>query len=111
MSRIERYRFEEMSRERYPLIAPTGGAIDISLSLRTTMRRVSIEPALFRPSYAMPPVSAPSPMTATTRFLRPCKSRETANPSADEMEVEAWAAPKGSYSLSERLVKPDSPPP
>ena len=111
MSRIERYRFEEMSRERYPLIAPTGGAIDISLSLRTTMRRVSIEPALFSPSYAMPPVSAPSPMTATTRFLRPCRSRETANPSADEMEVEAWAAPKGSYSLSDRLVKPESPPP
>ena len=31
-------------------------------------------------------------------------------PSAAEMEVEAWAAPKGSYSLSARLVKPDRPP-
>ena len=30
--------------------------------------------------------------------------------SAAEMEVEAWAAPKGSYSLSARLVKPDRPP-
>ena len=26
-------------------------------------------------------------------------------------EVEAWAAPNGSYSLSLRLVKPDRPPP
>ncbi len=27
-----------------------------------------------------------------------------------EMEVEEWAAPKGSYGLSERLVKPERPP-
>ncbi len=27
------------------------------------------------------------------------------------MDVEEWAAPKGSYSLSDRRVKPDSPPP
>ncbi|MDF9865834.1 hypothetical protein M2437_004816 [Methylorubrum pseudosasae] len=39
------------------------------------------------------------------------RSRATAMPSAAEIEVEEWAAPKGSYSLSERLVKPDSPPP
>ena len=30
-------------------------------------------------------------------------------PTADE--VAAWAAPNGSYSLSLRLVKPESPPP
>ena len=35
----------------------------------------------------------------------------TAMPSAAEIEVEECAAPNGSYSLSERLVKPDSPPP
>ena len=28
----------------------------------------------------------------------------------DEIEVELWAAPNGSYSLSARLVKPESPP-
>ncbi len=31
-------------------------------------------------------------------------------PSAAEMDVEAWAAPKTSYSDSARLVKPESPP-
>jgi hypothetical protein len=30
-------------------------------------------------------------------------------PSPAEIDVEEWAAPKGSYSLSERLVKPESP--
>ena len=30
---------------------------------------------------------------------------------AAEIEVEEWAAPNGSYSLSLRLVKPDRPPP
>ena len=32
-------------------------------------------------------------------------------PRPAEIEVEECAAPNGSYSLSERLVKPDSPPP
>ncbi|MNU58617.1 hypothetical protein D3C71_477590 [compost metagenome] len=50
-------------------------------------------------------------MTATTRFFSPLASRAAAKPSAAEIEVEAWAAPKGSYSLSARLVKPDRPPP
>jgi hypothetical protein len=34
-----------------------------------------------------------------------------ANPSAAEIEVELCAAPNGSYSLSLRRVKPDSPAP
>lgn len=38
------------------------------------------------------------------------KSLATAMPRAAEMEVELCPAPKGSYSLSERLVKPDMPP-
>ena len=42
--------------------------------------------------------------------LHTLKSLATAIPSAAEMEVELWPAPNGSYSLSERLVKPDMPP-
>ena len=57
----------------------------------------------------MPAVSAPSPITATTLFLPPERSRATAMPSADEIDVEECAAPNGSYSLSARLVKPDRP--
>jgi hypothetical protein len=39
---------------RYFEIAPTFGAIDISLSLSTTMMSRSDAPALFSPSYASP---------------------------------------------------------
>ena len=35
----------------------------------------------------------------------------TAIPNADEIEVELWAAPNGSYSLSDLFVKPDNPSP
>ena len=69
----------------------------------------------------MPALIAPSPITATTwrssrappafsacAFFR---SRATAMPSPAEIEVEECAAPNGSYSLSARRVKPDSPPP
>jgi hypothetical protein len=58
----------------------------------------------------MPADIAPSPMTAITLLLSPSRSRAAAMPSPAEMEVEEWAAPKGSYSLSPRLVKPDNPP-
>ena len=34
-------------RERYALIAPTGGAIDMSLSFRMTISRLFMAPALF----------------------------------------------------------------
>ena len=40
---------------------------------------------------------------------RPSRSRATAMPRPAEIEVEEWAAPNGSYSLSARLVKPDRP--
>ncbi|GJE78660.1 hypothetical protein BGCPKDLD_5282 [Methylorubrum suomiense] len=70
----------------------------------------------------MPADIEPSPITATMLRRRPgsapvafasasARSRATAMPSAAEIEVEEWAAPNGSYSLSERLVKPDRPPP
>ena len=59
----------------------------------------------------MPALIAPSPITAMTLFWSPRKSRATAMPSAAEIDVEVWAAPNGSYSLSERLVKPERPSP
>ncbi len=83
----------------------------MSLSLRMTIRREFIAPALFIASYAMPADIAPSPITAMTLLLPPLRSRATAMPSPAEIEVEECAAPNGSYSLSARLVKPESPPP
>ncbi len=68
-------------------------------------------PALFIASYAMPALIAPSPITATTLRGVPCSSDATAMPSPALIEVLLWAAPNGSYSLSARRVKPDSPPP
>lgn len=51
----------QVGRER-----PDGGLIDMSLSLRTTKRRVLGRwPAWLMASRAMPPVREPSPMTAT----------------------------------------------
>ena len=58
----------------------------------------------------MPAESEPSPITAMIRWLRPDKSLTTAIPRAAEIDVAACAAPKGSNSLSLRLVKPESPP-
>jgi hypothetical protein len=92
------------------VMAPTLREIDISLSFRMTMRSRSVWPALFSASYAMPLVSAPSPMTATTSKSSPFRSRAAAMPSAAEIEVAAWPAPKTSYSDSLRLRKPDGPP-
>src|SRR6185437_7094658 len=92
-------------------MAPTGGAIDISLSLRMTISRPLRAPALFMASYAMPADMAPSPITAMTLCFFPSRSRATAMPSAAEIDVEECAAPNGSYSLSARLVNPDKPPP
>ena len=72
----------------------------ISLSLRITIRRRPWCPALFMASNAMPADMAPSPITATTSPIpsgvRPPRSRATAKPSAEEMEVEECAAPNGS---------------
>ena len=59
----------------------------------------------------MPADIAPSPMTATTLCDNPDRSRATAMPSPAEIDVDECAAPKQSYSLSARLVNPDSPPP
>ncbi len=59
----------------------------------------------------MPALIAPSPITATTLLRSPLRSRATAKPRPAEIEVEECAAPNGSYSLSLRLVNPESPPP
>src|SRR6185437_1971149 len=94
---------------RYLAIAPTLGAMDISLSFSTTMKSRPDAPALFNPSYDNPDVSAPSPSTDTTLNDSPDISRPTAIPKPAEIAVAACPAPKASYGLSERLRKPDMP--
>jgi hypothetical protein len=61
----------DISRARYLFSAPTGGEIDMSLSLRMTSRLASATPALLSASKAMPADIAPSPMMATTRRSSP----------------------------------------
>ena len=51
----------------------------------------------------MPADIEPSPITAMTFLSPPARSRATAMPRPAEIEVEEWAAPKGSYSLSRAL--------
>ena len=89
--------------------APTGGEIDISLSLRMTSMSASATPALFNASKAMPADIAPSPMTAITWRASPFCLAASAMPSAAEIEVDEWPTPKVSYSLSQRLGKPAMP--
>src|SRR3546814_4166406 len=59
----------------------------------------------------MPADMAPSPMTAMALSGLSASLLATAKPSAALIDVELWAAPKGSYALSARLVNPESPPP
>src|SRR3546814_7002544 len=59
----------------------------------------------------MPADIDPSPITAIARPGSSFSLFATAKPSAALFEVDECAAPNGSYSLSLRLVKPDSPPP
>ncbi|MBE1442538.1 hypothetical protein GGC63_001962 [Paenibacillus sp. OAS669] len=60
-------------------------------------------------SSAMPPVKAPSPITAKTLLVSSLRSRASAIPSAAESEVLLWPASQTSCSLSARLTKPDKP--
>jgi hypothetical protein len=72
----------------------------MSLSLRITSRLMSsCTPALFSASKAMPAVIAPSPITAMA-CGRALVLAASAMPSAAEIEVDEWAVPKVSYSLS-----------
>ena len=59
----------------------------------------------------MPADIDPSPITAIARPGSFFSLFAMAKPSAALIEVELCAAPNGSYSLSLRLVKPESPPP
>ena len=77
--------------------APTFGEIEYLLSFNTTVRFFPRLPALFSPSSARPPVSAPSPITAITRCFSFFTSFPAAKPRAAEIEVEAWPVPKESY--------------
>ena len=91
-------------------IAPTFGAMLMPLSLSTTMTRVRLWPMLFIASKAMPAVSAPSPMIATTWWSSRLRSRATAMPCAAESDVPACPAPNGSCSDSLRARNPEMPP-
>ena len=90
--------------------APTGGLIDMSLSLRITISRQSHTPALLSASKAMPADIAPSPMMATVKRSSPFCLAAMAMPSAAEIEVDECAVPKVSYSLSLRRGKAAMPP-
>jgi hypothetical protein len=92
------------------LSPPTGREIDMSLSLSTTSRSVSVTPALFIASNAIPADIAPSPMIATARRDSPRSLAAWAMPSAAEIEVLECAVPNVSYSLSARRGKPEMPP-
>ena len=82
----------------------------MSLSLSTTSRSTSRLPAWLSASKASPAVSAPSPMTATTRRSSLLLAAATAMPSAALIEVLEWPTPKVSYSLSARFGNGASPP-
>ena len=93
-----------------PATAPTFCEMLMPLSLSTTVMGDSRCPAWFNASYAMPPVMAPSPITATMRrSRRPLTRMASARPTAYEMLVLAWPAPITSCSLSSRRRKPDMP--
>ena len=57
----------------------------------------------------MPALIAPSPITAITLSDLLDSLLAMAIPKAEDIEVELWAAPNGSYSLSDLFVKPDNP--
>ena len=58
---------------------------------------------LLSASHAIPPVMAPSPMTATTwRSSRPWRRLARLTPSAQDSAVEAWEFSTTSCSLSAR---------
>ena len=107
--RRELYARPDRRRARWLLKAPTGSEIDMSLSLRITSRSAPAVPALLSASNAIPALIAPSPITATTERSSPLHRAAIAMPSAAEIDVDEWAVPKVSYTLSDRRGKPDGP--
>ena len=60
--------------------------------------------------FAIPPVSAPSPITEITEYSSPVISRAWAIPSPAEIEVELCPVSNASYGLSFRFGNPLIPP-
>ena len=82
----------------------------ISLSFNITINFVLLFPASFSASNAIPPVNAPSPITAITLLSLFCISLALAIPSATDIDVLLWPVSKLSYSDSFIFGKPDIPP-
>jgi len=81
----------------------------ISLSFNITIKFVLLEPVSLSASKAIPPVKAPSPITAITLFFSPFISLALAIPSAAEIDVLLCPVSKASYSDSTALGKPAKP--
>ena len=94
---------------KYFFKAPTFGSIDMSLSFKITSKLVSETPAWFKPSNAIPPVIAPSPITAMCWRSSFLYLLATAIPTKAEIDVEECPTPKVSYSLSLRFGNPLKP--
>ena len=92
----ERKRERERERNEIFIIPPRGRDESISWHWCVDARAKRYEHAI--------------PLTAIQLFFRALKSLPTAIPSAAEIDVELCPAPKGSYTDSERFVKPDNPP-
>ena len=81
---------------------PTFLEILISLSFNITVILHWLYPASFKASIAIPPVNAPSPITATTEFSFPIMSLALAIPNAAEIDV--LLCPVLKQSVSDSLV-------
>ena len=81
---IRSYPGRSRSAASFSAIPPAVGAYDLPLSLSTITTGLRFAAAmLLRASHAMPPVSAPSPITATTvRRRSPRSANAFASPSA-----------------------------
>ena len=94
---------------KYLATPPTFLEIERSLSLSIIIKLELRVPALLSASSAIPPVMAPSPITATTFSFVPFRSLAATIPRAAEIEVEACPVPNASQLLSLLLGKPDKP--
>ena len=81
----------------------------ISLSFKITVIFDLLAPASFSASNAIPPVRAPSPITAITLFLSFRISLARAIPSATDIDVLLWPVLKQSASDSQVFGKPAIP--
>ena len=105
------YPLEVVISSKYSFNPPTLGSMAMLLSFRMTSRLELYTPALFKASKAIPPVIAPSPITAMLcRLSSPLILAAIAIPKAAEIEVDECPVPKESYSLSDIFGKPLMPP-